>query len=121
MRDGHRENAETLAKASGLEIEFIRKKNFRAKTRAQEILKVRGEQPGLVHIFSAMEICTSQCPWHDKKTNKTFLKMVSGKCLHTNFYFMDEVLPSVLFAHVQPDVHFDTSFIVMDTPGWQAN
>jgi hypothetical protein len=58
----------------------------------QEILKVRGEQPGLVHIFSAMELCTSYRPWHDKKTNKTFLKMVSGKCLHYYFYFMDEVL-----------------------------
>jgi hypothetical protein len=28
---------------------------------------------GLVHIFSAIESCTSYKPWYDKKTGNTFL------------------------------------------------
>lgn len=43
----------------------------------------------LVHIFSAMETCTSYKPWHDKNTGKTSLKYDSGKCLHYYFYFID--------------------------------
>jgi hypothetical protein len=92
MRERIRENAEALAEESGVEIEFIRKKDFRKEARVQEVLKARGEQAGLVHIFSAMEACNSYRPWHDKKTGKTFLKVDSGKCLHYYFYFMDEQL-----------------------------
>jgi hypothetical protein len=55
-----------------LEIEFIRKKNFRKESRIQDILKERGEHPGLVHIFSAMETCQSYKPWHNKKTHQTY-------------------------------------------------
>jgi hypothetical protein len=42
----------------------------------------------MVHIFSAMEPCSSYKPWHDKNTHKTFLKPDSGKCLHYYFYFI---------------------------------
>ncbi|MBN1931374.1 MAG: MarR family transcriptional regulator [Desulfobacterales bacterium] len=52
----------------------------------------RGCQPGLVHIFSAMEACPSYKPWHNKKTGKTYLKSVQGKCLHYYFYFIDPQL-----------------------------
>lgn len=92
LRDAIRQNAETLAKENGLEIEFIRKKNFRKEKRVKEILQKRGMQPGLVHIFSAMETCTSYQPWHDKKTGQTYLKYDSGKCLHYYFYFIDKLL-----------------------------
>ncbi len=87
-----RANAEEIARANGLEIEFIRKKNFRKEDRIQEILKQRGAHPGLVHIFSAMERCDSYKPWHDKTTHKTYVKRDSGKCLHYYFYFIDEEL-----------------------------
>jgi hypothetical protein len=88
-----RDNAERLAKESGIAIEFVRSgKNFRKETRIQAILKERGEAPGLVHIFSAMESCPSYQPWHDKQTGKTFLRADSGKCLHYYFYFIDEEL-----------------------------
>jgi len=53
---------------------------------------VRGKQPGLVHILSAMEACESYKPWHDKASGKSFLKPDSGKCLHYYFYFIDEKL-----------------------------
>jgi hypothetical protein len=87
-----RANAAEIARTHGLEIEFIRKKNFRQEARVQEILKKRGDHPGLVHIFSAMERCESYKPWHDKATGKTYVKRDSGKCLHYYFYFIDEEL-----------------------------
>jgi hypothetical protein len=39
LREQIRSNAEALAQANGLEIEFIRKKNFRKEERLQAILK----------------------------------------------------------------------------------
>jgi len=73
-----------------LEIEFIRKLDaFRKDDRIQSIIKERGNHPGLVHIFSAMETCASYKPWHDKTTGKNFVKNDSSKCLHYYFYFID--------------------------------
>ncbi|MCH8243225.1 MAG: MarR family transcriptional regulator [Planctomycetes bacterium] len=84
-----RQNAERIAAAAGREqIEFIRKlKAFRKEDRIQEILAERGDHPGLVHVFSAMESCSSYQPWHDKQTHRTFLKPDGGKCLHYYYYF----------------------------------
>lgn len=91
LQDKVRENAERIAAENDIEIEFIRKLTaFRKEARIKDILKERGNEPGLVHIFSAMEACTSYKPWHDKKTGKTFLKYDSGKCLHYYFYFLDK-------------------------------
>jgi hypothetical protein len=84
--------AAALAQEAGLEIEYIRKKNFRKEDRIRAILDQRSEQPGLVHIFSALEPCFSYKPWHNKQTGKTYLKLDSGKCLHYYFYFIHEQL-----------------------------
>lgn len=92
LRDEIRNNAEQIAKDHGLEIEFIRKKNFRKEDRIQDILRIRGDHPGLVHIFSAIEPCPSYKPWHDKLTHRTYLKYTDSKCLHYYFYFIDEHL-----------------------------
>jgi hypothetical protein len=92
LRERIRENAEALAEANGVKIEFVRKKNFRKENRIQQILKKRGDQPGLVHIFGAMEVCSSYHPWHDKVTGKTYLKPDSSKCMTYYFYFIDEQL-----------------------------
>jgi hypothetical protein len=93
LRDEIRANAEAIAEANNLEIEFIRKsKAFRKEERVKEILRRRGDHPGLVHIFSAMEPCTAYRPWHNKQTGKTYVKRTSGKCLHYYFYFIDEEL-----------------------------
>jgi hypothetical protein len=94
LRERIRENAEALAQANGVEIEFTRsgKKDFRKENRIQKILKERGEQPGLVHIFGCMESCSSYRPWHDKTTGKTYLKPDHSKCMTYYFYFMDEQL-----------------------------
>ena len=92
FRDQIRENAEKVASDNGIEIEYIRKKNFRKEDRIKEILQKRGNSPGLVWIFSAMEPCSTFKPWHDKNTGKTFLKPDQGKCVHYYFYFIDEEL-----------------------------
>jgi hypothetical protein len=92
LRDRLRENAEALAQAHGVTIEFVRQKDFRKETRVQQILKKRGDHPGLVHIFGAMEACASYRPWHDKVTSKTYLKSARSKCLTYYFYFIDAQL-----------------------------
>ena len=88
LREEIRTNAEKVASDNDLEIDFIRKKNFRKEDKINNIIKQRGTHPGLVHIFSAMELCTAYKPWHNKKTHTTSLKTVPGKCLHYYFYFI---------------------------------
>lgn len=91
LREELRANAERLAAEAGVQIEFIRHfKAFRKEDRIAEILAKRGEHPGLVHIFSAMEACSSYRPWHDKGSGRTLLKPDTGRCLHYYFYFIDE-------------------------------
>src|ERR1700729_4376433 len=46
FRNRIRENAEKMAAEAGIEIEFIRKRNFRKEDRVKEILARRGEQAG---------------------------------------------------------------------------
>jgi hypothetical protein len=90
LRDLIRANAQTIAEENRLEIEFISKKgDFRKEERVKEIIESRGNQPGMVHIFSAMEGCQAYQPWHDKQTHQTYVKMTQGKCLHYYFYFID--------------------------------
>jgi len=92
-RDAIRQNAERIARENGLEIDFLRKpKSIRKEDRIKEVLAQRGTHPGLVHIFSVMEPCSSYQPWHDKKTGRTFLRPDSGKCVHYYFYFIDPEL-----------------------------
>ena len=92
LREEIRANAERLAQEHGVEIAFIRRKDFRKESRIKEIIAKRGDHPGLVHIFSAIEPCPSYKPWHDKKSHHTFLKPTQAKCLHYYFYFIDPEL-----------------------------
>ena len=57
-----------------------------------EVLKRRGEHPGLVDVISVMEACGAYQAWHNKQTHKTFVRPDSGKCLHYYFYFIDAEL-----------------------------
>lgn len=98
LRDELRENAELVAKTNNLGIEFIQKKNFRKEERIKSIIAERGNHPGLVHIFSAMEPCTAYKPWHDKIMHRTFLKNTQGKCLHYYFYF---ILPDLGLCYLR--------------------
>jgi hypothetical protein len=90
LREEIRQNAERLAREQGLEIEFIRSAHaFRKEERIRAILDQRGEHPGLVHIFAAMEPCAAFAPWHDKATGRTTLRYKDGKCLHYYVYLID--------------------------------
>jgi hypothetical protein len=92
LRDCIRARAEQLAAEQGARIEYIGKAHIRKEEVVAKVLAARGEQPGLVHVISAMEACESYQPWHDKASGKTYLKPDSGKCLHYYFYFIDEKL-----------------------------
>jgi hypothetical protein len=92
LRECVRENAEALAQAHGIQIEYVHKKGERKENCIQKILRKRGEQPGLVHILGAMEACSSYRPWHNKGTGKTYLKPDRSKCMTYYFYFLDEQL-----------------------------
>ena len=98
FKDAIRANAERVAQEHGLTIDFIRKSGIRKESIISEKIKERGCHPGIVHIFSAMETCTTYKPWHDKKTGKTFLRPDLGKCLHYYFYFID---PQVGLGYVR--------------------
>jgi hypothetical protein len=88
LREAMRDHAIKRARAAGLEVEFIQRKNFRKEDRITGIIARRGTAPGLVHGFSAMEPCTTFQPWHDQKSGRTGLQSTWGKCLH--FYFIHE-------------------------------
>jgi hypothetical protein len=90
LRDEIKARMGEIAKENGLEIEYIGKKKWRKEDRIKEIIKERGEEPGIVHIFSALEMCKSYKPWYDKGQGRAYLKKASGKCLHYYVYFIDE-------------------------------
>jgi len=93
LRDLVRENAETIAQANGLTIEFVSKSSqMRKEQHIRQIIEKRGDHPGLVHILSAMETCTAYRPWYDEETGHTYVKTTQSKCLHYYFYFIDEEL-----------------------------
>ena len=92
------ENAEALAKANDMEVEFIRSpKSFRKDDAIAEILKERGESEGLVKIWSQMETCATYKPWYDKASGKTKFKNDTTKCKVYYFYFMDRLLGLTFF------------------------
>ena len=96
LREQLRTHAERLAAEAGLEIEFIRHyKAFRKEERIKAILASRGEHPGLVHIFSAMEACPSYRPWHDKLQHTTRLKSTRASvCTITSISSMGSFAPA---------------------------
>ena len=119
LRDALIENAKGIAEANNVAIEYLNRKHIRKEDRIREILKQRGEHPGLVHIFSALESCTSYKPWHDKQTHKTFLKYGSGMCLHYYFYFIDEVF-GLMYVRVPTWVPFRLQ-VYLNGHAWLAS
>src|SRR5271167_2247585 len=62
LRDRIRANAEQLAQTSGVKIEHIAKAHIRKEDVIAAVIKTRGDHPGLVHVISAMEACSSYEP-----------------------------------------------------------
>src|SRR5690606_24751580 len=118
FRDIIKSNADQLAKASGVEIEYIRKGNIRKEALIEEKIKQRGDYPGLVHILSVMEKCTTYKPWHDKVSGKNYLKYDESKCVTYYFYFIDEDL-GLCFVRVPTWLPFKLQ-IFFNGHGWLA-
>jgi hypothetical protein len=91
-RDAIRDNAEQLARAHGIAVQFLRDHKERKEDIVARILDKRGESPGLVAILSALETCESYEARYDKKTGRTSLRPDRAKCTHYYFYFIDEQL-----------------------------
>ena len=94
------EHAKRVAERAGVKIEHIRRMSFRKEDRVAQVLAERGSHPGLVHVFSAMENCSTFEPWRDPKTGRTGLRSTPGKCLHYYYYFMHERL-GLIYVRVQ--------------------
>jgi hypothetical protein len=92
LRDAIRDHAVTRARAAGLEIQFVPRRNFRKEDRVAEVLARRGSHPGRVQVFSAMEPCPAFRPWHDQASGRTGVQLTQGQCLHFYFYFVQERL-----------------------------
>jgi hypothetical protein len=72
--------AAPASRSSSLAKAHIRKEEVVAR-----VLEARGEGPGLVHLLSAMEACTSYRPWHDKASGKTSLNPIRVNACITTF------------------------------------
>jgi hypothetical protein len=92
-----RKNTERIAKENHITIEYPDKKKMKQEEIIAEIIKKRGEHPGLVHIIGAMEKCMKYKPWHDKAKRRTFLKPGKGRCMHYYFYFVHPMLGLCFF------------------------
>jgi len=92
LKDIIKHNAEQLARDNNIQIEFVRNASIRKEDLIKEKLLKCNNASGIIHILSAMEICASYQPWHDKLTHKSYLKPHPGKCLHYYFYFNDAEL-----------------------------
>jgi DNA-binding HxlR family transcriptional regulator len=104
-----RTQAQRLAKAAGLSIEYLARADaFRKEERVAQILRERGDAPGLVHIFSGLERC-STFKAHNSANGLLQLFWSSGKCLHYYFYFVDEEL-GLCFLRVQTWAPYTVDF-----------
>lgn len=84
------EHIVALASKNNMEIEYIRTPNrFDKEANIQKLIKENNPQPGIIHIYSAMEICDCFSPTYDKNNHKAFLKIATTKCLHYYIYCLD--------------------------------
>jgi hypothetical protein len=87
-----RDHAIGLARQQGVEIEVVTRKNFRQEDRVAAILKRRGRQPGLVHVFAVKETATVFDTRHARADGYAQVITRRGCCVHYYFYWMHERL-----------------------------
>ena len=91
LRDNLKKHIIQIAQKEGLVIEFIRSaKSFRKEQRIQEIIRERNITTGLVHIFAAMECCSTYRYQYNKITGKNYLRGDESKCVHYYVYILHE-------------------------------
>jgi len=92
-RDKIHQNTERISKQTQIPITFIRNSRaVRKEDLVQAQIEIRGNQPGLVCILSAMERCNNYRYNYNKQTGESKLISVKGRCLHYYFYFIDDYL-----------------------------
>ncbi len=99
MRGEIRDRAMKAAAEAGVGTGSIRRlRAFSGEDRGRRVLEGRGDAPGLVHILSAMERCTSFRHWRDPKTGATTPRTTSGKCPH-HYLGCSSTLGRLWFPH----------------------
>ena len=93
MTEALKSNLEKMATENNIKIEYVRKVGaFRKDDKISEILKNRGNQVGLVHIFSQQEMVNTYDPWYDKEKNRAYFNFATTKRLVYYVYFIDKYL-----------------------------
>ena len=82
LRQRIRDHAVELARAAGIEIEYLsRSKGVRKEDLVAKVLARRGRHPGLVHIISVVESCAAFKPWRNPKKGQPGLRMQTKQVL----------------------------------------
>ncbi len=91
--DQIRNQVETIAKQHNVSIEHIRSpQRFNKELNIKKKIESRGAHPGIVHIYTSLELCDAYEPWYDKTTKKATLKTRTSKCIHYYIYLIDKYL-----------------------------
>jgi hypothetical protein len=98
MKEEIRDAAVMLAREHGVEIEVVTRKNFRQEDRVAAILKQRGTQPGLVHIFSVKETANVFDTRNARPDGYAKIIIRRGHCTHYYFYWIH---PELGLIHVR--------------------
>ncbi len=97
-RDLIRENAENLARANGIKVQYIANSKLKTGELAEAELKRLQKEgrnvEGLFCIISRKEGSWYFCPTYDEETRESYLKVKKTVCLHYYFYFIDKQLGS---------------------------
>ena len=90
LRDTLIAHVRQVAEAAGVRIEYLSSpRSVRKEARIQEILRERGDHPGLVHIFEVTEPCRCFRVLGGGRAGRPHLKADTGKCKHFYVYFID--------------------------------
>ena len=98
MKEEIRDAAVVLAREHGVEIEVVTRKNFRQEDRVAAILKQRGTQPGLVHIFSVKETANVFDTRNARPDGYAKIITRRGVCTHYYFYWIHPELGLIRMA-----------------------
>ena len=82
-----KQNAEMLAEKNNARFIYLNDSKHRNEEIVKEIIKQRGDHPGLVAVITNLEVEYGFDIQGNKTTNKIELKARPRKCLHIYFYF----------------------------------
>jgi hypothetical protein len=95
--------AETLARASGRPVHYLRNTAIRKEDLAAEIRRRDHIEEGLIAVFSAVEPCRTWFMRGDREHRTLELRLQWGKCIHLYFYL---VHPQLGLMHLRLQTWF---------------